>query len=431
MRYVRTVCAIPLFILFAIGTIALLLLFGCYPTYVKRAETPQEALKRIRYFFPRFEDDLDLNSLKLAIERNLEYLRRLDPDHVFSYGSERVTCKRVIDTQQSLLQILLSSPTPTDLQNKIKRQFIVMKAAGMPRTGRVLFTGYFEPTYEASLVKNQVFKFPIYAIPDDLVTIDLSLFRKRFQGLRLMGRLQGRFVVPYYSRDDIDIRKVLKGKNLEIAWLKDPVDVLFLQIQGSGRLMFPSGRSIRVGYAASNGHPYKSIGRYMIKMGYIDREEMSMQKIREFLHNHPFLLEKILAQNPSYVFFRILDRGPLGNIGVPLTPGRSIALDTRLFPKGALGFIHCKKPVLDTQGKIIKWVPFSRFVLNQDTGGAIKGAGRADIFWGSDRYAEVAAGHMKHQGELYILLKKKHRKNAGSAVTERVTLSTLPLDGEF
>ncbi len=405
MRYALTFRTIPLLILFATaGTMALL--FGCYPTHLKRAEAPQQALKRIRYFLPTFEDDLDLNSLKLAIRRNLEYLRSLGPDYIFYYGSEKVTCSRVIDTQQSLLKILLSNPEPKDLQNEIRHQFIIMKAAGMPGTGRVLFTGYFEPTYEASLVKNQVFKFPIYAIPPDLVTIDLSQFRSKFNGVRLIGRLKGRTVIPYYSRDDIDIRKVLTGKDLEIAWLKDPVDVLFLQIQGSGRLVFPSGESICVGYAASNGHPYKSIGRYMIEKGYLGREEMSMQKIREFLHNHPFLLRKILAQNPSYVFFRILDRGPLGNIGVPLTAGRSIALDDRLFPKGALGFIRCKKPILNPKGKIMRWAPFSRFVLNQDTGGAIRGAGRADIFWGSGRYAEIAAGHMKHQGELYILVKK-------------------------
>jgi len=397
----------PFFVISAIWIGLILCLFGCYPAIKKEARSPEEALKSVKYFLPDFEDDLDQASLELAIRRNLYYLRRLPPDHIFFYGPECVPCYRVIDTQETILRLLAQNPDPKALRHQIMENFLVMKAAGQPSSGKVLFTGYFLPTYEASLVRNKVYRFPIYEMPDDLVTVDLSLFKKKFKGQKLMGRVLGRTVVPYYSREDIDLRRVLAGRNLEIAWLKDPVDVLFLQIQGSGRLVFSDGTTACVGYSASNGHPYRSIGRYMIEKGYIDPEEMSMQKIREFLHNHPHLVQKILGQNPSYVFFRILDNGPLGNIGVPLTPGRSIALDASLFPKGALGFIRCKKPVLDSQGKIKKWVPFSRFVLNQDTGGAIKGAGRADIFWGSGHYAEVAAGHMRHQGELYILVKKK------------------------
>ena len=134
-----------------------------------------------------------------------------------------------------------------------------------------------------------------------------------------------------------------------------------------------------------------------------------MQSIRGFLATHPSLVQDILNYNPSYVFFRVLEKGPLGNIGVPLTPGRSIALDSRLFPKGALAFISCQKPTINNNGTITGWKAFSRFVLNQDTGGAIRGAGRADIFWGNGQYAEIAAGHMKHEGELYLLMKKPDR----------------------
>ena len=131
-----------------------------------------------------------------------------------------------------------------------------------------------------------------------------------------------------------------------------------------------------------------------------------MQGIRRYLSEHPEVVDEVLNHNPSYVFFRVLDSEPVGNIGVPLTPGRSVALDYRLFPKGALAFVSCRKPVVDDKGRIIKWIKFSRFVLNQDTGGAIRGAGRADLFWGSGLYAETAAGHMKHEGELFILIKK-------------------------
>lgn len=131
-----------------------------------------------------------------------------------------------------------------------------------------------------------------------------------------------------------------------------------------------------------------------------------MQSIRRYLSEHPEILEEVLNHNPSYVFFDFMENGPFGNIDVPLTPGRSVALDSRIFPKGALCFISTEKPMISTSNEITGWSKFSRFVLNQDTGGAIKGSGRADIFWGSDQRAELAAGHMKHDGDLYILIKK-------------------------
>lgn len=144
----------------------------------------------------------------------------------------------------------------------------------------------------------------------------------------------------------------------------------------------------------------------MIQKGFLTREEMSMQAIRKYLTEHPEVLDETLNSNPSYIFFQQEAKGPLGNIGVPLTPGRSIALDSRIFPKGSLGFISSWKPIVNAEGDITGWTKFSRFVVNQDTGGAIKGAGRVDIFWGSGPYAELAAGHLKHEGNLYILIKK-------------------------
>jgi len=144
----------------------------------------------------------------------------------------------------------------------------------------------------------------------------------------------------------------------------------------------------------------------MLDKEFLTKKEMSMQSIRRYLSEHPAKVKEILNYNPSYIFFRRLKTGPLGNISVPLTPGRSLALDSKLFPKGALAFISCKKPTINSRGEITDWNEFSRFVVNQDTGGAIKGAGRADIFWGNGPYAEIAAGHLKHDGELYILIKK-------------------------
>jgi len=379
---------------------------GCYPTLKREAERADQALVSIRFFLPNFRDDMEFDSLLLAIQRNLAYLARLDAKEPFQYGPDTFTCQEIRETQEAFFNLVSQTKDPVKLAKIIKKHFRVYRAAGRPGNSKVLFTGYFEPVFEASLTPDETYRFPLYRKPDDLIKIDLSLFGEKFKGNSIVARIDGNKVGPYYSRYEIEVEKALHGKGLEIAWLKDPVDVTFLHIQGSGRLNLPNGESLSVGYEAANGQPYRSIGRYMLEREYLTPETMSMQNIRRFLAEHPELTDEILNQNPSYVFFRILENGPLGNISVPLTPGRSIALDARLFPKGALAFISCQKPVVNDRGEILDWVNFSRFVLNQDTGGAIRGAGRADLFWGSGDYAEIAAGHLKHEGELYILVKK-------------------------
>lgn len=372
----------------------------------KEAPKAEKALIPVKYFLPDFQDDMDLDSLALAIKRNLEYLHRLDPEYIFFYGPEKFTCRQVLESQEAFLELISRISDPKELKREIKKNFLVFKAAGRGEKNKVLFTGYFEPMFEARLVPDERFKYPIYRRPDNLIQIDLSLFNKKYEGDSITARIEGNSVIPYYTREQIEIENTLKGKGLEIAWLKDPLDVAFLQIQGSGRLKLPNDQIISVGYSASNGRPYRSIGRFMLEKGYMESEEMSMQGIRKYLSEHPGVINDVLNYNSSYVFFRLLDNGPLGNIEVPLTAGRSIALNASLFPKGAICFISCEKPVINSNGEIERWTKFSRFVMNQDTGGAITGTGRADIFWGSDQYAELAAGHMKHEGDLYILMKR-------------------------
>ncbi len=392
------------FIIIVLLTLAIA--FGCYPVLKKEAQQPEEALKQIRFFSPEFRDDMDPDSLAQAVSRSLAYLDGLSPETVFHFGPDGFTSKQVRESHKAFLDLLSRGLAPDDLSREIRKSFRIYRAAGRAGDRRVLFTGYYEPVYEASLTPDEVFRYPLYRQPGDLVKIDLSLFSEKFKGENIIARIEGNKVLPYYPRRRIEAEKVLAGKGLELAWLKDPLDVAFLQIQGSGRLKLPDGKELRVQYQASNGRPYRSIGRYMIEKGFLTREEMSMQAIRKYLAENPKVLDEVLNYNPSYVFFQQVENGPWGSIGVLLTPGRSIALDSKIFPKGALGFIVCQKPSINEHGEIVGWTKFSRFVVNQDTGGAIKGAGRADIFWGSGPYAELTAGHLRHEGELYILIKK-------------------------
>ncbi|MCD6266194.1 MAG: MltA domain-containing protein [Deltaproteobacteria bacterium] len=386
--------------------IIFLIIGGCYPLVKKEVKEPANALTKVKYFWPKFQDDMDMDSLSLAINNDLKYFNRLKDDTLFTYGPDEFTAEHVRKSLKTFLSIFKQGTDSKKFSQYLRKNFYLYKVPGFWGSKKVLFTGYFEPIFDGSLERDSIHRYPIYRRPDNLFTIHLGLFRPELSGQRIMARIQGNRLVPYYTRKDIMENNILEKKNLEIAWLKDPLDIAILQIQGSGMIKLPSGQIIRVGYSASNGHPYKSIGRYMIDNGYITSDNLSLQAIRSFIKQNPDIKDEILNYNPSYVFFRLLDRGPVGNIGVPLTPGRSIAVDDRLFPKGALVYIRCQKPIMGKDGNITGWVPFSRFLLNQDTGGVIKGPGRADIFWGSGQYAELAAGNLKHKGEMYFLVKK-------------------------
>ncbi len=263
-----------------------------------------------------------------------------------------------------------------------------------------MITGYYEPLLKGSRVKTQRFRYPLYAAPDDLLTIDLGKAYPQLKDLRLRGRLQGKRVVPYYSRAEIDGGTgAFKGR--ELYWVENEVELFFLQIQGSGRIELADGAQIKVGYAEQNGHPYVSIGRKLIEMGELKLEEASMQGIKAWAKKNPNKLTALLDQNPSYVFFRELPEGfsaPLGALGVPLTNEYSIAVDPRTIPLGAPVFLATTYPNDSA--------PLNRLMLAQDTGGAIKGAVRADFFWGFGELAGMQAGKMKQQGRLWVLFPK-------------------------
>ncbi|MGZ3578720.1 MAG: murein transglycosylase A, partial [Syntrophales bacterium] len=269
------------------------------------------------------------------------------------------------------------------------------------------FTGYFEPIIEGSLERTERYSHPIYRTPDDTVVANLRKFDRKYKNEKLVGRLSNGELIPYFTRADIEEKGTLAGRNLELVWIMDPIDIFFLHIQGSGKIRLPDGSFTQVSFAQSNGRPYRSIGRYLLDKGKLTAGEISHQSIKKYLREHPEELSGIFNYNESYVFFRIVENGPIGALGLTLTSGRSIATDLELFPKGALAFIRLRKPVFEKDGNIRSWETFSRFVLNQDTGGVIKGPGRVDLFCGTGSDAEMLAGSLKENGELYFLVKKK------------------------
>lgn len=268
-----------------------------------------------------------------------------------------------------------------------------------------LVTGYYEPMLFGSRTPSPEFAAPLYAPPDDLLIVELADLYPELKGKRVRGRLDGRRVVPYWVRAEIDAGKA-KTNGKALAYVSDPVDAFFLQIQGSGRVRLDDGGIMRVGYADQNGQPFRSVARVLIDRGELTLGEASMQGIREWGRKHPDQLPALLDENPSYVFFREVPPpppgsleaqidGPIGSLGVPLLAERTIAVDPRSIPLGAPVFLATTEPLSDA--------PLQRLVMAQDTGGAIRGPIRADYFWGFGADAGQQAGRMRQQGEEWLL----------------------------
>lgn len=266
-----------------------------------------------------------------------------------------------------------------------------------------LFTGYYEPLLHGSLTKTDRFSTPLHKKPDDLITINLGQFRPELKGMTLAGALENGQLIPYAHRTDI-VEGALDDKNLELLWVDDPVDAFFLQVQGSGRVMLDDGTIVRVGYAGKNGHVYKSIGKILIDEGALDPEIVSLGTIKKWLEENPDQKNRILNANPSYVFFRLLEgeEGPFGSAGVVLTAERSLAIDPVQLPLNAPVWLETTHPNITPV--VATPTPFNRLMIAQDTGGAIKGAIRGDVFWGFGDKAESIAGRMANKGRYYLLL---------------------------
>ena len=305
----------------------------------------------------------------------------------------------------------IASALPVDRSDLARRFFetqfqpFLVTADGRPNG---LFTGYFEIELKGSWLRKEPYTTPIYERPPELVEANLGVFKNDLKGQKLRGKVVAGKFVPFEDRGEIEAG-ALSGRGLELIWVDSPIDAFFLHVQGSGRVMMDDGTIIHIGYAARNGHPYYSIGKELIKMGELRRERVSMQSIRSWLKDHPRKAAQLMATNRSFIFFRIIEgaskslgkqHGPVGAQGVQLTSGRSLAVDRRYIPLGAPIWLDTTDPVNTSE-------PLRRLVVAQDTGSAIKGPVRGDLFWGFGAAAATKAGLMKQPGRYFLLLPKK------------------------
>lgn len=354
---------------------------------------------------PEFTDDFDRDSLIRALSGSIRYLQGLRSPQEYPLCGQTYTAAEIADSLGHFLDLLQTAGGVTaEFARAVDQDFEICQAAGSYSGNRVLVTGYYEPLFQARLEREPPYLYPLYGRPPDLVVSPPG----SDGGERMIGRMNNGDLVPYWSRAEIENTGMLAGH--ELVYLADPLEAFILHIQGSGRVVLADGTMRRVQFAARNGRPYRSIGRFLVEQGRMRLEEVDLPRILAYLKSHPKEMTSILHHNESYIFFRWgeeNDGGPLGSIGLSLTPGRSVALDPGCFPPGGLGYLETRKPRLAADGRINGWEPMKRFVVNQDSGSAIKGPGRVDFFWGTGTYAEAAAGAMKQQGRLFLLIRKK------------------------
>lgn len=373
---------------------------------------PTVALKRLApESWPPIADELDAKSLARAAANSLRYFETLrDQRKSFKVGDREVGAGLLAETVRAVVDAVRESKTPVELEARLKEGFELYQSVGSDGEGRVVYSSYYQPVLPASLRETKKYRYPIYRKPPDMVEADLGAFNAKYKGESVLGRAEAGKVVPYFDRRDIDVRQVLKGRKLEVAWLANQFDRLDLHIQGSGILELPDGRKMLAKFAATNALPYKSVGLSVVGSGVMTRAEITHQKLREYLTAHPEGEAWLISQNPRYTFFDVValpeDGQPFGTINEPLTPGRSIAIDPKAIPLGAVAYLRVPMPQATRQGELLGIFPTSRLVMCQDTGGAILGPGRVDIYLGHGPQAKTSAVNQWHEGSLYVLLKK-------------------------
>ena len=269
-----------------------------------------------------------------------------------------------------------------------------------------LFTGYYAPVYKGSRIKNDQYSAPLYTIPKDLQAINLGDFDQSLSGRSIIGEVVDDKFIPYKERKQIDLG-ALDNQDLELVWLEKLEQTFFLQIQGSGFIQLEDGDLMHLGYAQKNGRPYRAIGQYLIESGDIKPQDMSLQAILTWMEENPEKSSELMWKNPSYVFFKEQSSDkPIGSLGIGLTPGRSLAVDRDFIPLGMPLWLETYENDGQFQENIKPSTHLKRLVIAQDTGGAIKGKIRGDVYWGIGEEAELKAGPMKDRGRYYMLVPK-------------------------
>jgi membrane-bound lytic murein transglycosylase A len=378
--------------------------------------TVSQALERVRQMHASTQGLRSWADLAPGLKASLAYAAaKPQAEAAFTRPGYRITWGAMRQTLEDLLAAL---PYLDDDPALLARVF-----SWFPLEQDTLVTGYYEPFLEASLTPAPGYPYPVYGTPGDLLTADLGSFHPRWKGQKLYYRMTKNGIKPYWSRGDIDFAGALKEKGAEIAWVKDRIDLYFLQIQGSGRLLLPDGSIKHVLYAGKNGRELAMLGRTVIRRGYLTRDEASMPRIKSFVRQHPELAKELLSTDLSYVFFRLSDRGPFGSMGSILTPMGSIAVDRSLVPLGAALAMSVPLPAPKSGGP----TQLSGIALAQDTGGAIVG-NHVDLFCGSGPYAEFVSGRMKNPGQLFVLV--SNRALDGLALQPGAPAAAAPDDTE-
>lgn len=357
--------------------------------------------------WPEIKDSGDLTTLAHAVNASRKFLSKLPSQKKLSFGDAQISAsviKASVDAFYHLMKIHSSSPEL--FTKEIKHIFDIYQAyendntykntSLLPQT--VLVTGYFQPIIKASKSADGVFSYPLYPRPEDLIQARLSTLGPGLPDITVWGRVYNGRMVPYYSRHEIDYGNSSMPQ-APMAWLSSPIDGLMLHIQGSGILQFPDKTKKFIHYTASNGRAYGSIGKWLIKKGYIKSEDTDWPSIRRWCEKNPEKFAEAARANPRYIFFQWEKEGPIGSMGAMLQPKRSVALDQSIYPTGSLCFLKFQLHEKEKKN-------FSGFVLNQDKGSAIQGNHRIDLYCGEGKEAGRLAGSLKNQGELYVLLLK-------------------------
>mgnify|MGYP001617652345 FL=1 len=362
--------------------------------------------------YPRFEESFKSKAgLIKSARKAIKYLETLPATKTIRVADRDYGPAQLIDSAKSIIDFAQKAKTSEEFDAKVREAFDVFQSAGLDGMGRVVFSSYYQPMLKASLKKTAAYPYPLYRRPKDMVEVDLVAFGKANGEASVLGRVtaDGK-VVPYFTREDIDRRKALAGKGLEIAWLKDRFDALDLHIQGSAILKFPDGKEKLAKYAATNARTYNSVGLTLVKAGVFTRDEITHDKLREYLRKNPDAESWILSSNPRYVFFELAalpeDGEPFGASEQSLVPARAIAVDPAFMPLGGLYFFSTTSPQTDKDGRLLGMSENTRFAFGLDTGGAIKSPGRVDIYAGHGPQAAATARGQWADGKLYLLVKK-------------------------